>query len=85
MTYLHNSLTNGLWMTRPSERINTSVGSFTQELPAVCFTEWSLDRSLPHTTRYGRLGLGFPKRVVLLKGGQPVSYFKSTWGKAALR
>ena len=43
-----------------------------------CFTEWSLDRSLPHITRYGRLGLGFPKRVVLLKGGQPVSYFKST-------
>jgi hypothetical protein len=81
VTYLRNSLTNGLWMTRPSERINTSVGSFTQELPAVCFTEWSLDRSLPHTTRYGRLGLGFPKRVVLLKGGQPVSYFKSTGAK----
>ena len=81
MTYLRNSLSNGLWMTRPGERINTSAGSFTQELPAVCFTEWSLDRSLPHITRYGRLGLGFPKRVVLLKGGQPVSYFKSTGEK----
>jgi Putative abortive phage resistance protein AbiGi, antitoxin len=81
VTYLRNSLANGLWMTRPSERIITSVGSFTQELPAVCFTEWSLDRSLPHTTQYGRLGLGFPKRVVLLKGGQPVSYFKSTGAK----
>ena len=81
VTYLRNSLRNGLWMTRPAERINTAAGSFTQELPAVCFTEWSLDRSLPHTTRYGRLGLGFPKRVVLLKGGQPVSYFKSTGAK----
>lgn len=68
-------------MTSPSERISTPKGSFTQELPAVCFTEWSLDRSLPHTRRYGRLGFGFPKRVILLKGGQPVSYFKSTGAK----
>lgn len=81
VTYLRGSVKNGLWMTSPSERIASAAGSFTQKLPAVCFTEWSLDHSLPHTTHYGRLGLGFPKRVVLLKGGQPVSYFKSTGRK----
>jgi len=69
----------GLWMTSPSERITTPKGSFTQELPAVCFTEWSLDSSLRIAEE--KIGVRLPKRVILLKGGQPVSYFKSTGAK----
>ena len=79
VSHLRTSIESGLWMTRPStEQVTVGSDSFSQELPITCFTEWSLDRSIPHTLRYGRLGLGFPKNIILIKGGQPVSYFKST-------
>jgi len=79
VSHLRTSLESGLWMTRPStEQVTVGKESFSQELPITCFTEWSLDRSTPHTLTYGRLGLGFPKNIILIKGGQPVSYFKST-------
>lgn len=50
--------------------------------PITCFTEWSLDQSLPHTTRYGRLAFGFPKRFVLERGGQPVVYVRDSSTKS---
>jgi hypothetical protein len=82
VSHLRTSIESGLWMTRPtSEVIASGSHSFSQELPVTCFTEWSLNQSIPHTLRYGRLGLGFPKRAILVKGGQPVSYFKSTGAK----
>jgi hypothetical protein len=46
------------------------------DLPIVCFTEWSLGESLPHTHEYGRIGFGFPKRWVIENGGQSVTYFR---------
>ena len=79
VSHLRKSIESGLWMTKPSaEQVTVGNQSFLQNLPVTCFTEWSLDRSKPHTLRYGRLGLGFPKNIILIKGGQPVSYFKST-------
>ncbi|MGZ5003989.1 MAG: abortive infection system antitoxin AbiGi family protein [Chthoniobacterales bacterium] len=82
VSHLRISLESGLWMTKPSaEQVTVDKESFSQNLPVTCFTEWSLDRSSPHTLRYGRLGLGFPKNIILIKGGQPVSYFKSIGGR----
>jgi len=82
VSHLRKSIESGLWMTKPStEQVTVGNQSFSQNLPVTCFTEWSLDRSRPHTLRYGRLGLGFPKNIILIKGGQPVSYFKSTGAK----
>ena len=46
--------------------------------PITCFTEWSLDQSLPHAKRYGRLALGFPKTFVFKRGGQPVTYVRDS-------
>jgi hypothetical protein len=61
----------GLWALKPKENSGELIG-VTQ--PIVCFTEWSLGETLPHTTRYGRMGFGFPKRFVLEHGGQPITY-----------
>src|SRR5262245_18197394 len=38
--------------------------------------EWSLGESLPHTQNYGRIGFGFPKRWLIERGGQSVTYFR---------
>ena len=77
---LLGSFAHGLWMKQPREpewiEPKPRAG-FRQARPMTCFTEWSLDLSHPHSTKYGRLGLGFPKRWVLERGGQPVTYFKS--------
>lgn len=67
----------GLWVKPPHEPDQLGDGSLIQiDRPIVCFTEWSLGESLPHTMRYGRLGLGFPKQFVLRSGGQPVTYVR---------
>jgi abortive phage resistance protein AbiGi (putative antitoxin) len=67
----------GLWMKVPSVPDQLGDGSLIRvQQPIVCFTEWSLDQSLPHTLRYGRLGLGFSKQFVLQCGGQPVTYVR---------
>src|SRR6185436_11483309 len=49
---------------------------FSLNAPIACFTEWSLGESLPHTAEYGRMGFGFPKRWVIERGGQSVTYFR---------
>src|SRR5512134_3427339 len=67
---LEGALENGLWLKTP--RLPDCLGDgllIKVHRPIVCFTEWSLGQSLPHTTRYGRLALGFPKRFVLSRGG----------------
>jgi hypothetical protein len=67
----------GLWVKPPGEPDRLGDGALVKvDRPIVCFTEWSLDESLPHTMRYGRLGLGFPKQFVLRHGGQPVTYVR---------
>ena len=75
---LHCSLEHGLWVKRPRypETFELHGSTFALNLPIACFTEWSLGESLPHTTEYGRIGLGFPKRWVIERGGQSVTYFR---------
>jgi hypothetical protein len=75
--HLRGSLERGLWVRRPRfpEKLELREKCFVADLPIACFTEWSLGESLPHTTEYGRIGLGFPKRWVIERGGQSVTYF----------
>lgn len=75
---LRGSLEHGLWVKRPRypEKFELRGSAFALDLPIACFTEWSLGESLPHTAEYGRIGLGFPKRWVIERGGQSVTYFR---------
>ena len=75
---LRGSLERGLWVKSPRypEKLELRGSSFALDLPIACLTEWSLGESLPHTTEYGRIGLGFPKRWVIERGGQSVTYFR---------
>lgn len=74
---LEGALAKGLWVKTPRVPDQLGDGKVVKvSRPIVCFTEWSLDESLPHTTRYGRLGLGFAKSFVSSNGGQPVAYVR---------
>ncbi len=75
---LRGSLERGLWVKSPRypEKFELRGNSFALDLPIACFTEWSLGESLAHTKEYGRIGLGFPKRWVIERGGQSVTYFR---------
>ena len=76
---LSGALRNGLWVKTPKDPDYLGDGSLIKvHRPIACFTEWSLGQSLPHTTRYGRLGLGFSKKFVLSRGGQPVIYVRDS-------
>ncbi|HYG23342.1 MAG TPA: abortive infection system antitoxin AbiGi family protein [Verrucomicrobiae bacterium] len=72
------SLKRGIWVKTPRvpEQFQLRDEQFRLDLPIACFTEWSLGESLPHTSEYGRIGLGFPKRWVIERGGQSVTYFR---------
>lgn len=77
---LKAAIEHGLWAKSP--RVPDYLGnkatkrSFVVTRPITCFTEWLVGESLPHTTRYGRLGLGFPRRFVFERGGHPLIYVK---------
>ena len=74
---LRNSLdeAKGLWLNRPrDEDILLDGTQFRVTEPICCFTETSLEEVHDHANRYGKLGLGFPKRFVLNNGGRPVNY-----------
>lgn len=75
---ISTSLEKGLWVRTPRipEQFQLRDQTFDLDLPIACFTEWSLGDSLPHTSEYGRIGLGFPKRWVIERGGQSVTYFR---------
>jgi hypothetical protein len=76
---LRGALVRGLWVKTPRDPDCLGDGSLIKvHRPITCFTEWTLGQSLPHTTRYGRLGLGFPKKFVLSRGGQPVIYVRDS-------
>ena len=76
---LKGALQNGLWVKTPRDPDQLGDGSLVKvRRPITCFTEWSLGQSMPHTSRYGRLGLGFPKRFVLMRGGQPITYVRDS-------
>ena len=77
---LKRALTQGLWIKKPNtpDRLgNVTLGNhFEVNRPIACFTEWQVNESLAHTTRYGRMGLGFPRDFVFKRGGHPVVYVK---------
>jgi hypothetical protein len=75
---IHGSLEKGIWVKSPRfpEQFDFQGKHFSLDLPIACFTEWSLGESLPHTSEYGRIGFGFPKRWVIERGGQSVTYFR---------
>ena len=77
---LKSALEKGLWVKTPRDPDRLGDDSkdnyFQVNRPITCFTEWLVGESLPHTSRYGRLGLGFPRRFVLKCGGHPVIYVK---------
>lgn len=76
---LRGALKHGLWVKTPRDPDFLGKGDLIKVTrPIACFTEWTLGQSLPHTTRYGRLGLGFPKRFVLARGGQPLTYVRDS-------
>jgi hypothetical protein len=76
---LRGALKHGLWVKTPRDPDFLGKGDLVKVTrPIACFTEWTLGQSLPHTTRYGRLGLGFPKRFVLSRGGQPLIYVRDS-------
>jgi hypothetical protein len=78
LDYVHQSIESGLWVKCPSvpEEFALDEDKLLLKRPITCFTEWSLGDSLPHTERYGRIGFGFPKRWVIERGGQSVTYFR---------
>jgi hypothetical protein len=82
MEMLAGSLERGLWIKTPREPETIQDRGFQQplELAMACFTEWSLEESMGHVSRYGRMGFGFPKRWVLENGGQPVTYYSTKQG-----
>jgi len=78
LCYIQSSLEEGIWVKPPqeSEEFSYNKQSFKLNRPIACFTEWSLNESLPHTGGYGRLGFGFSRKWVIERGGQSVSYFR---------
>lgn len=77
---LRGALKRGLWVKTPRDPDRLGDDSkdahFQVNRPISCFTEWLVGESLPHTSRYGRLGLGFPRSFVLKRGGHPVIYVR---------
>ena len=75
---LKGGLEKGIWVKSPRipEQFDLGDRHFSLNLPIACFTEWSLGEGLPHTSEYGRIGFGFPKRWVIERGGQSVTYFR---------
>lgn len=71
-----STLAKGLWIKAPEKPEKIGAGQQLINIcqPIVCFTEWALEESIPHVSRYGRLGFGFTKQFVLASGGQPVTY-----------
>jgi hypothetical protein len=72
---LKSAVKDGIWLKTPRKPDQLGDGSLIKvSRPIACFTEWSLGQSLAHTSEYGQLGLGFSKRFILSRGGQPVIY-----------
>ena len=80
LAYLKDDFKNGLVVKRPHapEQLKFDGHKIALDLPLACFTEWSLAESRPHSTRYGRMALGFSKPWIIKHGGQPVTYFRHT-------
>jgi hypothetical protein len=82
---LRGSLSGGLWMNQMNEELRLGKQSHVMRRRMVCLTENRLSECTFHAHRYGRLGLGFPKRFVLGAGGKPVSYVSLKQGDVHTR
>jgi hypothetical protein len=87
LDYVRGSLESGLWVKSPGvpEKFTLDGNSLALTMPITCFTEWSLGESLNHTQNYGQIGFGFPKRWVIERGGQSVTYFRHAKKSSFLR
>jgi hypothetical protein len=71
-------LTDGFWMTVPTERMEGFGPSFIEyHAHMTCFTEIRLSQASTHSKRYGRLGIGVDRRFVLDRFGGPVHYVRN--------
>lgn len=71
-------LTDGLWMTKPKERLKGSDGAIVKySTPLTCFTEIRLSQAQSHSGRYGLLGIGVTRQFVLERFGGPVHYVRN--------
>lgn len=77
---LRGSLQRGLWLNRMDEVLELGRHRLELTRRMVCLTESRLSECRFHSQRYGRLGLGFPKRFVLEAGGKPVTYVRHKRG-----
>lgn len=77
LAYLKDDIQNGLPVKQPKFPEKLACGDIEVVLdhPVACFTEWALSDSRPHSSRYGRMALGFSKPWAIKHGGQPVAYF----------
>jgi len=75
---LADVLSNGFWMTLPTEHVQGFNGSWIQyQTPMTCFTEIRLSQAQEHASRYGLLGVGVDRRFVLDRYGGPVHYVRN--------
>jgi hypothetical protein len=78
LAYLQDDIQHGLAIKPPISPEKLQCNHYDDlelALPVACFTEWALSESQPHSSRYGRMALGFSKPWIIKHGGQPVAYF----------
>lgn len=75
---LASILADGLWMTKPNERLKGSDRAIVKySTPLTCFTEIRLSQTQSHSGRYGLLGIGVTRQFVLDRFGGPVHYVRN--------
>ena len=86
-------LTDGFWMTRPTEKalgghVSTPPpASVSYELQAymTCFTEERLSATGSHANAYGPVGVAVDRQFVLDRWGSPVHYVRNTPNEGIVR
>ena len=63
---------NGLFTKRKEEKVLPRIS--VKNLVRICFTEIRLGQAAIHAERYGRLGIGFTRDLIVNKGGRRVIY-----------
>jgi hypothetical protein len=74
---LFDILCYGIWVKedKDDDYIVVNGNKFTlPKHPRTCFTELKLSESRKHAFKFGRLGIGFKRLFVVMRGGQPVNY-----------
>lgn len=75
---LASILVDGLWMTKPDERLKGADQAIVKYSTSLtCFTEIRLSQAQLHASRYGLLGIGVTRQFVLDRFGGPVHYVRN--------